>query len=365
MGNFGPAFFAGNRARFRSLIGNDTPIIRFYNPSPRPGVGQTIIGNAGNFPIQRYQTDKQFVYNLTTLFGSHYFKAGTDIRRERLDDLADNFSRGFYSQLTGRSLLMGFYTTVGCLILGYPLAYRIATASDRVKALLIAGVLIPFWTNLLVRTYGWMVMLNPKGIIFSGGPASVTEHESPRAPQVLFDSGLPLLAICYGQQTLHQQLGEHSLYTEFGAVVGTADGDDLGLVLSLGTGDSVRVQAVPDGRSHLLSPRVPTAGLPQTGLSPVVPAPEPGRTRSTWGNAGRSPGLGWPGEQALPDRRVRRLHGCVRALADRHQGLPGVLGRPAGGGPGTGLPRRLDGRGGPGRRGGALRVPDDHRRVTG
>jgi GMP synthase (glutamine-hydrolysing) len=49
--------------------------------------------------------------------------------------------------------------------------------------------------------------LAPKGIIFSGGPASVTEHESPRAPQELFDSGLPLLAICYGQQTLHQQLG--------------------------------------------------------------------------------------------------------------------------------------------------------------
>ena len=41
--------------------------------------------------------------------------------------------------------------------------------------------------------------LQPKGVIFSGGPASVTEAESPRAPQSLFDSGLPLLAICYGQ----------------------------------------------------------------------------------------------------------------------------------------------------------------------
>ncbi len=49
--------------------------------------------------------------------------------------------------------------------------------------------------------------LQPKGIIFSGGPASVTEAESPRAPQLMFDSGLPLLGICYGQQTLHQQLG--------------------------------------------------------------------------------------------------------------------------------------------------------------
>jgi GMP synthase (glutamine-hydrolysing) len=49
--------------------------------------------------------------------------------------------------------------------------------------------------------------LQPKGVIFSGGPASVTAENSPRAPQVLFDSGLPLLGICYGQQTLHQQLG--------------------------------------------------------------------------------------------------------------------------------------------------------------
>jgi GMP synthase (glutamine-hydrolysing) len=49
--------------------------------------------------------------------------------------------------------------------------------------------------------------LQPKGVIFSGGPASVTEAESPGAPQVIYDSGLPLLGICYGQQTLHQQLG--------------------------------------------------------------------------------------------------------------------------------------------------------------
>jgi GMP synthase (glutamine-hydrolysing) len=49
--------------------------------------------------------------------------------------------------------------------------------------------------------------LQPKGVIFSGGPASVIEAESPRAPRVMFDSGVPLLGICYGQQTLHQQLG--------------------------------------------------------------------------------------------------------------------------------------------------------------
>lgn len=74
--------------------GDDTPIIRF-SPSPVSG---SIIGNAGAFPINRYQTDHQFVYNLSAIFGgAHFFKAGTDIRRQQLDDKADNFSRGFYT----------------------------------------------------------------------------------------------------------------------------------------------------------------------------------------------------------------------------------------------------------------------------
>ncbi len=47
----------------------------------------------------------------------------------------------------------------------------------------------------------------PKGIILSGGPASVNEGESPRAPQAVFGMGLPILGICYGQQTLAHQLG--------------------------------------------------------------------------------------------------------------------------------------------------------------
>jgi GMP synthase (glutamine-hydrolysing) len=49
--------------------------------------------------------------------------------------------------------------------------------------------------------------LKPKGVIFSGGPASVTDEGSPRAPQEVFDSGVPILAICYGQQTLALQQG--------------------------------------------------------------------------------------------------------------------------------------------------------------
>ena len=49
--------------------------------------------------------------------------------------------------------------------------------------------------------------LKPKGIILSGGPSSVMWDDSPRAPQHFFDAGLPILAICYGQQTMAHQLG--------------------------------------------------------------------------------------------------------------------------------------------------------------
>lgn len=49
--------------------------------------------------------------------------------------------------------------------------------------------------------------LQPKGVIFSGGPASVLDKGSPRAPDMVFASGVPILAICYGQQTLSLQLG--------------------------------------------------------------------------------------------------------------------------------------------------------------
>ena len=59
----------------------------------------------------------------------------------------------------------------------------------------------------------------PKGIIFSGGPASVTDAGSPRAPQAAFDLGVPILGICYGQLTLCAQLGgvvESSDHREFG-----------------------------------------------------------------------------------------------------------------------------------------------------
>ena len=74
--------------------GNTTPIIRFAG-SPVSG---SIIGNAGTFPILRDQRDHQFVYNFTTLLGDrNTLKLGTDIRLSELDDVSQNFNRGFWN----------------------------------------------------------------------------------------------------------------------------------------------------------------------------------------------------------------------------------------------------------------------------
>ena len=59
----------------------------------------------------------------------------------------------------------------------------------------------------------------PKGIILSGGPESTVEAGSPRAPQEVFDAGVPVLGICYGMQTMAMQLGgrvESGHHREFG-----------------------------------------------------------------------------------------------------------------------------------------------------
>ncbi|MBF9195092.1 glutamine-hydrolyzing GMP synthase [Microvirga terrestris] len=61
--------------------------------------------------------------------------------------------------------------------------------------------------------------MKPKGVILSGGPESVTTDASPRAPKEVFEAGLPVFGICYGQQTMAAQLGgevEGGHHSEFG-----------------------------------------------------------------------------------------------------------------------------------------------------
>ncbi len=90
---------------------------------------------------------------------------GNVVWRFNLENYTRLFGDAVYLQVFIRSLWIGALTTLGCLLLGYPLAFFIVRQSPRWRSILILLILIPFWTNFLVRTYAWMVILSNNGLI--------------------------------------------------------------------------------------------------------------------------------------------------------------------------------------------------------
>lgn len=70
-----------------------------------------------------------------------------------------------YPVIVGRTVELSLLTTAVCLLLGIPTGYAMAKASDRWKQTLLLLVVIPFWTNFLVRIFAWKVLLHPDGIL--------------------------------------------------------------------------------------------------------------------------------------------------------------------------------------------------------
>jgi len=70
-----------------------------------------------------------------------------------------------YLEVFWRSLVQASISTVICFLLAFPLALWIATRSPRAQNLLVLAVTIPFWTNLLVRTYAWILLLAKEGVV--------------------------------------------------------------------------------------------------------------------------------------------------------------------------------------------------------
>ena len=70
-----------------------------------------------------------------------------------------------YIHIFWRSMAMSFGSTTLCLLIGYPLAYFMAMNAGRYKNLCLLLVIVPFWTSFLIRTYGWIVLLSPNGLL--------------------------------------------------------------------------------------------------------------------------------------------------------------------------------------------------------
>ncbi len=79
---------------------------------------------------------------------------------------AENYARllnADYLKIYGQSLVVAFITTVLCILVGYPFSYLIARTKSKRKTLLYMLVIIPFWTNSLIRIYGWRTFLGTNG----------------------------------------------------------------------------------------------------------------------------------------------------------------------------------------------------------
>ena len=93
---------------------------------------------------------------------------GTDITTFHFT--INNFYKFFdpvFIQVLLKSLLLGFITTVICLLIGYPVAYAISKCKESTQTLLILLITFPTWINLLMRTYAWINLLSNKGVISS------------------------------------------------------------------------------------------------------------------------------------------------------------------------------------------------------
>ncbi len=82
-----------------------------------------------------------------------------------------------YLEIFQRSFWLSILTTAGCLLIGFPTALYLALQTERKRNLLLFLVTVPFWTNLLVRAYAWMLLLRNGGLVDEGLQGlGITEH---------------------------------------------------------------------------------------------------------------------------------------------------------------------------------------------
>ncbi|BBP80696.1 MULTISPECIES: ABC transporter permease [Pseudomonas] len=99
-----------------------------------------------------------------------------------------------YLQIFQRSFWLSVMTTAGCLLIGFPTALYLALQSERKRNLLLFLVTVPFWTNLLVRVYAWILLLRNGGLVDSGlHGLGLTD----KALGILYTDGAVIIGLLY------------------------------------------------------------------------------------------------------------------------------------------------------------------------
>jgi len=113
-----------------------------------------------------------------------------------LDSYVRFFTESVYAQIFVKSIWYALLTTVFCLLLAYPLAAVIARSPRKYRDLLLLLVILPFWSNFLIRVYAWMIILGPNAALARGvnGVLAAFGHEP---VPLLFSSFAVLVCLVY------------------------------------------------------------------------------------------------------------------------------------------------------------------------
>ena len=117
---------------------------------------------------------------------------GTDLSGWNLDSYA-KLGEPIVRDILFRSVWLALLTTIICLVIAYPFAYFLSTRSPAIRNVMLVFVMIPFWTNFLVRNYAWRVILG------NDGPFTrTTEALGLGEQELLFSQTAVVLGLVYG-----------------------------------------------------------------------------------------------------------------------------------------------------------------------
>lgn len=128
---------------------------------------------AGDYQLRFLDIDKGWgkldnwraIKRLAPPYTDGYFLAAADAERGADGIVRKPENERLYLLLFVRTLFMSLVITGSCILLGYPIAYLLASLPTRTSNMLLILVLLPFWTSLLVRTSAWKVLLQQQGVI--------------------------------------------------------------------------------------------------------------------------------------------------------------------------------------------------------